>query len=141
MATTAMKARGTKVQCELVPGSGTFVTIKNARDVSMQGAGRKFDDVTSHDADNDYEEMSPNVISPGKLTFPYAWNHNETTHQQLFTHFQSGQLLNWKVEYPDGRPTVDAFAGYIESMPSDAPVKGHLGGTVSIQISGAVTRT
>jgi predicted secreted protein len=116
-----------------------FTTIARVADITGPNRDRGMHDATSHDSPAGYREHSPGLKEAGTFTFDLRWLPAEATHQALDDAYESGELTNFQIVYPDTATTTKAFSAYVKTLGDTAPVDGLLGRAVTLQISGPVT--
>lgn len=87
------------------------------------------------------KEYIRGMIDAGEATFTINYNPAVyVAHQTLVTLKSSGEIVNWKFEFPDGMET-DAFPAYIKGFKPSIGPNDPLTADVTLKVAGAVVRT
>ena len=133
-------AKGTVLAYESSTGPSVWSTIPAVGDFDVQVIPEKESiDVTNHDSGG-YEEKLNGIGILQTLSVPIvAWDGASTHHAAMVTRGAADTLTNWKVTLKDTK--VLTFSGYVRGVTVSNPVRGALGATLSIEITGAITVT
>ena len=139
MATAARRAHGTLLKIH--DGTSTYTTIAEVLDISGGGYEVMTEDATSHDSSGWYE--SAPVLKKGQeVTFDLLYS-SATTQDTLETDQSNMTLRLFQIVMTPATGVTDTrgFAAYIKNVEIQAPVAGLLRMSVTLEPSGAVTKT
>ena len=139
MATAARRAHGTLLKIH--DGTSTYTTIAEVLDISGGGYEVMTEDATSHDSSGWYE--SAPVLKKGQeVTFDLLYS-SATTQDTLETDQANMTLRLFQIVMTPATGVTDTrgFAAYIKNVEIQAPVAGLLRMSVTLEPSGAVTKT
>src|SRR5262245_16270041 len=97
---TAFKARGTKIQRETSPGSGTWTSITSARDISFPQPTVEEIDFTNQDSPSNSKEFLSGDVDFGEVSFTVNYQPADATHVQLIADVASGTSRQYRVLIP-----------------------------------------
>ncbi|RMD51892.1 outer capsid protein Hoc [Candidatus Parcubacteria bacterium] len=142
MAVTPASAFGTT----LAIGDGAtpteaFTTIPGVRNLTGPSYSSETIDVTHHASSGNYRQMLPTFLSAGEVSFDLLYDSADATHGQLFTDFEARTLRNFELTFTDTGAEKHSFAAYITGMELAAPIDDAVTMSVTLTISGQVTRT
>lgn len=115
----------------------TFTTIGEIKDIKGPGFTRNLHDASTQTSD--WAVVLPGMKRAESITFDINFDPSEPTHDHLsglLADYLNNTKRNFQVVFPDGGSTKWQFAGYVTSMPPEAPVDGVLTASVTIQIDG-----
>ena len=139
MATAARRAHGTLLKIH--DGTSTYTTIAEVLDISGGGYEVMTEDATSHDSSGWYE--SAPVLKKGQeVTFDLLYS-SATTQDTLETDQSNMTRRLFQIVMTPATGVTDTrgFAAYIKNVEIQAPVAGLLRMSVTLEPSGAVTKT
>ncbi len=91
--------RQTKLQLET--GSGEWSDVPRLRNVPALQMTEEKIEVTHHQSKN--REYIPSGLSdPGDYEYEMETDRSDPVHQQIFALRKSGDIVNWRLIYPDG---------------------------------------
>lgn len=134
----AIFGKGTLIQRETAPASGTYVTVAEAKSISGPTFEAEEVDVTNHDSPGDFREFIRGLVDPGELTFEINYQPDNAEHQQLFDDLKNGTKRNYKILWSQMTPTqyqMD-FEAFVRSMPITNPVDNVLSAEVTLRVTG-----
>jgi predicted secreted protein len=133
VATTGEGAGGTAT-----PVAETFTTVAQVGDIKGPTASSTKLDVTTHDAQDDYERFLMTVKAGGTVTFPINWIASNAAHKAIIDAFEDELMHNWRLIPPDDPddPTIIAFAAAVQAHSLDLPVHGVIKKDITLEISG-----
>jgi hypothetical protein len=87
-------------------------------------------------------EHKASIAEPGEASFTIEWDPENATHAQLWTDFQAGNTLGWKIIFVNAGSSEITFNGFITSFPiQELTVDSVAIATINIKIDGSVTIT
>lgn len=92
------------------------------------------DDTYLDDEDADWSQTTQGEKSAGETNLTVAWKPGEKGQQQLVEWFQSGEVLYYKVQYPNG--AIDLFRGWVSGLGKSLVAKERITRTAKITNSG-----
>jgi predicted secreted protein len=119
-----------------------FTTIAQVRNISGPGLSLDFEDVTTHDSTEAWEEVVATVLRSGEVTLDLVWDPTTPTHSNgvgLLAVMPRRATRNFQVIFPDTGPTTWAFAAEVTGFEPDAPHDGALTASVTLKLTGQVT--
>jgi len=126
---------GTKFYKETA--SLTYTPIAEITAIDGPSVSRDTIDVTSLDSTGGYKEYVPGFRDSGEISL--TMNFTATTYEIMLDDFESDNLINYKIETPDG--STWTFAGYVTELSLSASTGDKITSNVTIKISGPVTYT
>lgn len=122
----------------------TFTTIAEVLDISGPSFSLGTEETTHHGSE--WAEYVATVIDGGEVTFDVNLVPSETTQMgtsagSLWYALTNRVLNNFKLVLPDSGAMEFAFAAYVTKFELSEPLKGKLGASLSLKISGEVTVT
>lgn len=150
----AIPAIGTLLQVGNGASPEIFNSIANIGDITGPSVAAAVVDVTSHTSVSaPWRQKITTLLDPGTITLPIYYvpssggptgagtfmGHNFASGLgRLFANrgLSPGVPYNWKIQYPDGVPSVDEFQGFIDKYSMKAPVAGVLTADFSITLTG-----
>ncbi len=142
MATSAISSHGTLLKIGDGGGGGeSFSTIAEVMDITGPGLEVATEETTNHDSSG-WREFTPTLKGAGEVTFDINY-YSATTQDQLETDMGNLTKRNFQLVMPLPASGTDtrAFAAYVTAFEPSAPVEGILRASVTLQITGAVTKT
>jgi len=128
---------GTKFYKETASASLPYTPIAEITAIDGPSVSRDTIDVTSLDSTGGYKEYVPGFRDSGEISL--TMNFTATTYEIMLDDFESDNLINYKIETPDG--STWTFAGYITELSLSASTGDKITSNVTIKISGPVTYT
>ena len=141
MATSARRAHGTLLKIGDGGGTEVFTTIAEVLDISGGGYEVQTEDATSHDSAGWYESVP--VLKKGQdVTFDLLY-YSATIQDTLETDQANLTRRNFTLVMTPATGVTDtrAFAAYIKNVEIQAPVAGVLRMSVTLEVTGAITKT
>ncbi len=132
---------GFNVLLKIGNGAGTaetFTTLAEVLDIDGPSQSRDSIEVTSHSS-NGWREFIAGLKDGGEISFDLNMVPDDATQQTLRDHFDDGTVGNYQIVYPNG--WQDDFAATITDYGTKSPVDGPVTDSVTLKISGAVTRS
>lgn len=122
-------------------GASPEVFTKLAEVMDLPGTNRTRTSIEANSLDTEWDESIGGIKKGGEITFNAIFRPDDTNGQaQLEDDFDTGDMINWKIEATDSPPTVWAFAGRVDALNGpQGTTDGKLSWQVTIKISGAVT--
>lgn len=141
MPTAARRAHGTLLKIGDGGGTEAFTTIAEVLDISGGGYEVMTEDATSHDSSGWYES-APTLKKGQEVTFDLLYS-SATTQDTLETDQGNLTRRNFQLVMTPSTGVTDtrAFAAYIKNVELQAPVAGLLRMSVTLEPTGAVTKT
>ncbi len=141
MATSAISSHGTLLKIGDGAGTEVFTTIAEVLDISGPGLSVSVEETTNHDSGG-WRERTPTLKDGGEVTFDINY-YSATTQDQIETDMLALTKRNWKLVFPLPASGTDtrAFAAYVTGFEPSAPVEGVLKASVTLSITGAVSKT
>lgn len=139
MATSAISSHGTLLKIH--DGTSTYTTIAEVLDITGPSYDVRTEEVTNHDSGG-WAEFAPTIIDGGEVTFEINY-YSATTQDQVETDMLAKTKRLWNLVFPLPSSGTDtrAFAGYVVANEPQAPVEGVLRFSLTIKVTGAVTKT
>lgn len=139
MATSAISSHGTLLKIH--DGTSTYTTIAEVKDITGPSYEVRTEEVTNHDSAG-WAEYVPTIIDGGEITFEVNY-YSATTQDQVETDMLAKTKRLWNLVFPLPSSGTDtrAFAGYVTNNEISAAVEGILTHSLTIKITGAVTKT
>ena len=122
-------------------GTEVFTTVGEVRGV--KGPSTKVADIDATSYDSTAVEVVPDIPDHGEITFEMLSISSDTMQQGLITDMEAGTLRNFKITRNDHAtvPSTRSFAAYVTGFDEDSAARGAYLTSVTLRISGAVTRT
>ena len=136
-----LESQGVKLQV----GDGqtpteTFNDVGQVVDISgLRGGQATVIDVTNLASTRREKRMG--LPDEGQLSLTVQYDPADTQQTRLETLRETRALGNFKVLLTDSGPTTFSFSGYVLSFPIDTAVDQVVQGSVTIEITGEVTKT
>ncbi|MBK5072231.1 phage tail protein [Budviciaceae bacterium CWB-B4] len=92
------------------------------------------DDTYLDDDDADWSQTAQGEKSAGETNVTLAWKPGEPGQQKLVEWFQSGDVLYYKIQYPNG--AIDLFRGWVSGLGKSVVAKERITRTVKITNTG-----
>ncbi len=139
MATSAFSSHGTLLKIH--DGSSTYTTIAEVLDISGPGLSVSVEETTNHDSGG-WRERTPTLKDGGEVTFDINY-YSAATQDQLETDMGNLTKRLFQVVFPLPASGTDTrgFSAYITGFEPSAPVEGVLKASVTLSITGAVSKT
>lgn len=137
MPTAARAARGTLLQIGDGGGPEVFTTIAEVKDIQGPSFASDTVEVTNHDS-SAWKEYVTTLKDGEDVTFDVNF-FNHTTHQALWTDFNSQVRRNFKIVFPLSPVVTLAFAAYVSNIGHAAPVADVLSRSVTLKVTGQPT--
>lgn len=120
-----------------------FTAIAGIRSVNGIKTEVAFNDSTTFDDSGGYRTFEPGLRDPGTMELEIYFDPNDSTYEDLEADHdaQPPALGNYELELLTGsQKKVRAFSAYVASLGESAEVDGFLQSSVSLRISGPITR-
>lgn len=140
--TQAFLGKGTQLQVEDSPGSGTFTTYAEVLSISGPSLEGGEVDVTNMDSPGRNREFIAGLLDAGTITFDTNYIPSNTLHQQLLSDAQANpqttraHRIRFAQLSPVQRLDFDAF---VQSVPLNIPVDSQATQNVTLRVTGAIT--
>lgn len=147
-----LKTAGTRLYFR-DPADDTLVAILCVTSITGLDTSLEQIDVTCLE-DND-RRYQAGLGTPSAFTFGIQFEPSDPTHARLQALFNSREITDWAIAYPDGPgvpaldsagawvfPTTRSFTvleGYISSFPIEIAINDVIRSEISVQVSGPVT--
>lgn len=135
-----MSAFGTLIKRGNGATNETFTTIANVASISGPSLEADQVDVTSHDSPNMFEEFVGGIKRGGEVELELNFDPSESTHDQVLDDFDSGLGHNYQLVFPTDPAITWTFAAIVTKFSPDAPFDDKLSATVTLKLTGPVTR-
>lgn len=142
MTTAAKTTFGTKVYMNPSPAPATAL-VAELLSVTPPRASRDVIDATTHDSVGGAEEVIPEgTYDPGQMPLSVNYIAGSTGDAAMTTAMTGGALQNVKLTVKTATGYQDwTFSGYVtEYGPDDMPVKGKQTASLTLKVSGAITK-
>ena len=136
MAANTVLAKGTLVEVESA-SSGVYVSVDEVINFSGPGGSAKIIDQTNLQSTRKEKRMG--LPDEGSFSLDLNFDSSDAGQARLFSIRNSQTLGNFRVTYSNG--TVDTFSGYVTEFTTSGQNDDLLKAKVTIEITGAVTRT
>ncbi len=120
-------------------GVPTFVSVEGIRNISGPNPSVGDKDVTTHDSDGK-REFVPGTIDPGEVSLDLVWDPDSAAGQAWLESQLGVRNKLFKIIYPSTDSQEYTFNGYVKSLSQEAPEDDELVRTVTIKLSGAITK-
>lgn len=139
MATSAISSHGTLLKIH--DGVSTYTTIAEVLDIAGPNIEVRTEETTNHDSAG-WAEFTPTIKDGGEVTFEVNY-YSAVTQDQVETDRDALTKRLWQVVFPLPSAGTDTrgFAGYVTNTEIMAPVEGVLKHSLTIKITGAVSKT
>lgn len=141
MAITTISAFGTALKIGDGATSESFTEIEGVRSIDGPTQDMEIIDVTHHASTGSYREKLASFLDPGQISFDLLWSSANAQHAQLLTDHANRTKRNFQLVYPDSGNEQYDFAAFIKGIKDSAAIDGALTKSVTLEISGAITRT
>lgn len=135
--TDAISTKGTQLQVEDTPSSGTFTTIAEVK--SFDGPNRTNPDLDASSFDSTEMEFIAGLSSPGELQATLNHISDNAMHQRVEDDVVDGTVRNYKLVFTSTQSR--AFAAKVSAFSLGGGTNAVLESKVTFKISGAITRT
>lgn len=142
MATGAIKSIGTLLQIGDGGATESFSTISEVLDISGPKLSMDTEEATNHDSTGGWDEHIGTILRGGEVTFGLNYIPTDSTHDAstgILNDMQDRTLRNFQLVFSDGSSTTWSFAALITGFDPSCPVKGKIGSSVTLKISGQPT--
>lgn len=116
-----------------------FTTIPGVTGFNGPGGQAAVIDITT--LQSTAKEKLVGLRDEGQISLDTLFDYSETQHAGLVTDRDNRTLRNFRITLTDSPATVIDFAGYVLGLPISGSVDEAVQGTVTIEISGALTWT
>jgi predicted secreted protein len=116
---------------------GGWVKYAEVKNISGPNLDRELIDVTSLDSTAGYREFITGIRTAGELTF--SMNFTRANLELLLTDFESDDVQDYRLLFPDTEITTWEFQGFIKSFPPTFEVASAITLDVTMAITGAPT--
>lgn len=113
-----------------------FSAIAEVKDIKGPSASVGTEDVT-HQGSAAAEYVAT-VLDNGEVSFDVNLDPTEASHSALYDAMEGKELTNFQLILTDDGATQYNFAAYVTKFERDMKVKGVLGASVTLKISGAI---
>lgn len=139
MATSAISSHGTLLKIH--DGASTYTTIAEVLDITGGGTELMTEDATNHDSSG-WFESAPTIKKGNEVTFDINY-YSATTQDQLETDQGNRTKRLFQIVFPLPSSGTDTrqFSAYIKNVEPQAPVAGLLRMSVTLEPTGAITKT
>lgn len=117
----------------------TFTAIGGVKDISGPSLSMETEDVTNHGSAA--AEFVATVLGGGEVSFDVNFDYSDEQHASLLADLQAGTLRNFQLVLTDAGATTIDFSAIVTGYELNAPVKGVLGASLTLTVSGEVTFT
>ncbi|SRR5579885_1227045 len=139
MTTNALSAFGTLLKRGDGGSPESFTTIAEITQGSGPAAKNTLADATTMDSPSRALQYIATVLDSGKVSADILFKPTDTTHADLLADQDAGTLRNFQLALPSGK--TYSFAALVEGLSPAWKVGDLLKATLSLQISGDVTRS
>lgn len=118
-----------------------FTTIARVKDIKGPGVKNDVEDVTCQDSAG-WKEKLATISDGGQVTFELQFIPTNATHSYsagLLKDAYNRTKRNFQLVWPDSGNTTWTFAAYVAQFLPSGPVKGVLGGSVTLEVTGTPT--
>lgn len=118
------------------------VVIAEVTSIGGVDTSVSFADVTSMNSTNSWEEFIPTVKSGGSLSFEVNYIPSNNTHKDLFASLAAMNSASYAIVLPTAASNCNtSFTGYVEKLSPKPDMKGKIGLSGSIKVTGEVLQT
>lgn len=129
-------AQGTILSRETSLGSASFVAVANVKSFSGPSTENPEIDVTT--LDSTAKEFVGGLVDYGELTMEVNFDHDNATHQQIFSDMEASPptVTGWRITFAN--PTANyTWSGFVKSFSISGEVDGVYSGSLTLRLSGA----
>lgn len=123
-----------------LPSESTFQEVLEVTDSPLPTKKRDLDDITTVKSTHK-ETAAAGVISSDDLAYELLMISGSAQQTLLDTYFESGQMIDWKVELPDAAKTTYTFQGTITELSPVRAANKKNRFKLTIGVNGKVTKT
>ena len=144
MATTAQAAFGIVLSWDSAGGT-SYTTIAKVVGVNTSGYSTTMLDASAHDSTSGHMEFLVGLVDGGEVTFDLRFDPNVTSneHENLAASQAARPSLSavpaWKILWPDASSNW-TFDAYVQNIDTTGPHDDGLGASLTIKITGVITR-
>jgi predicted secreted protein len=142
MTASAVHAFGTLLKMEDTPGSGTYTTVAELREVPIPSLEGATIDVTTHESPSGVREYIANIPGLGDLTFDIFYRPSHATHDEntgLLAKCLNRTKTRFKVVYNISPSKVATFDAFVTRFAPRAPVDNVWTANVRMQVASVPT--
>lgn len=123
-----------------LPSESTYEEVLEVTDSPLPTKKRDLDDITTVKSTHK-ETAAAGVISSDDLAYELLMISGSAQQTLLDTYFESGQMIDWKVELPDAAKTTYTFQGTITELSPVRAANKKNRFKLTIGVNGKVTKT
>lgn len=135
----AVKAQGTLLKIGDGEEVETFSTIAEVTNISGPSLSADSIEVTSHDSEDGYREFIQGLKDAGEVTMDLNFVPTNATQASLLSIYESGEVTNFQMVFPDTTNTTWGFAGFVTGFEVGMPTDTQLTASSTIKITGKPT--
>jgi predicted secreted protein len=118
-------------------GTEVFTTVSEISSLTLSGSTQNEVEVTHMESTGGYREKIPTLKDPGNVDISFSYVPSNTVQKGLILDHGNGTKRNFRIILPDG--SIWSFAAFVASFKFDANVDQKLGGSISLNVTGALT--
>lgn len=123
MSATEIAVQGLKLQVGNGASPETFTTVANVESYTRAGQSRVVDTSNVTDA---WQRVLPTLLEAGKVSLTIFWVMEDPSHDSqafgLRGLWQNKTKADWKLVFPDGNNSTDAFTAYVTKFSDSGKV-------------------
>ena len=144
MTTSAVFGYGAKLQISDMATEATFTDVAEVEGLSGPSLSADEIDVTTHDTADGYREFIQGLKDAGDLSIEGNFIPTEDTHKEagdasLLASYNSGDLTDFKLVFPDANNTEWEFSAIVTGFEVDIPVDEKMTFSCTLKLSGKPT--
>ena len=138
MTTQAQIGHGStfQINTSTVSSPDTWTTIAEVVSITPPSLSRDAIDATHSTSPEKWREFIPGLRDGGEVTLEVNFIPSGIGTAQIISTFNSDDLVNARINFPDSPATVWTFAAFITSFEPEAPFDDKMSATVTFKLSG-----
>lgn len=123
-----------------ISSSTSFTALAQIRDISGPSLAKGTAETTHRNSTGRWRTFVSTLRDGGEITFDLVFDPDDASHALMLTAFEENNGQNFRVTFPDATPATWTFLGEITAFEPSAPMEDALTASVTIKVSGAITR-
>lgn len=113
----------------------TWVSLGGIID-GFEGPSTSYDEAETTILSDKYRTFQPVQIDPGSASFTTLYDPTSTETQGLVDAYEAGDVIDFKVIFPDDASTEETFQGFLKSFERSVVKDSLIQATLEIRVSG-----
>ena len=139
--TSAVIGKGTLFKRGDGASPEVFTTVAEVKSISGPELSRDTLDVTNMDSTGNFREFVATLQDGGSVSFDINLIGDNTSQNNLDTDMNNGTARNFQMLLPNVGATLYSFTGLVTGFSVAVEIDGIITASITIKITGAVTRT